>query len=69
MDEAALKHRPMVFLSPGWLLRSDETGVSVAVEWCETDDTYRGHTFVPRALVVEERTIAMPRRRRAKVKA
>lgn len=66
VTEATLKHRPMVYHSPGWLIRSDADGVSIAVEWCISDDTYRGHTFVPRAMVVSESAITFSRTRKPK---
>jgi hypothetical protein len=63
-----MKHYPMVYRSPGWLLRSDEAGVSIATEWCATDGSFRGHTFVPRQMVVEEHVYALmnPRKKKAK---
>ncbi len=64
LSEQSLKHRPMIFRSPGWCFRSDEVGVSLAVEWCESDDTYRGHTFIPRKLVISESPFAKPRKRK-----
>lgn len=49
----ALDHTPMVMTTVGWLLREDERGVSVANERCEEGGkmVYRGHTFIPKAMV------------------
>ena len=48
-----LDHKPLVMTTVGWLLREDDLGVSIANEKCQVDgkDVYRGHTFVPRALI------------------
>lgn len=47
-------HNPMVVQTMGWLLVDDATGISVANERSSEDgkDTYRGRTFIPRAMVV-----------------
>lgn len=53
VSDIDLPHRPTVMQTMGWLLRDDEVGVSVANERCldDGDDSYRGHTFIPRSLV------------------
>ena len=59
-------HRPAHIETVGYIVRSDETGVSIAGEWLPAanggDETYRSVTFVPRGMVIEER----PARRRKK---
>ena len=59
-------HRPTRIQTVGYIVRSDEIGVSIAAEWIPaadgSDERYRGITFVPRAMVLEERS----RRRRPK---
>ena len=52
-------HRPHVIHTYGYVVRSDDTGVSIAGEWLPAgngaDETYRSVTFVPRGMVVEVR--------------
>lgn len=57
-------HKPYVYTSVGYLIRSDEIGVSVAHEQGE-DGKFRQITFVPRKMVVREVTIS-PRVRKKK---
>mgnify|MGYP001573477374 CR=1 FL=1 len=61
-------HHPITVQTLGWLLVDDETGVSVANERSSESgqDTYRGRTFVPRAMVrsVAPFTISKPRKSR-----
>lgn len=47
-------HHPQVMETVGWLLRSDRRGVSVVNEVTLDEGvlTYRGHTFIPRGMVV-----------------
>lgn len=52
----------------GWELRHDDTGVTLASEFCGDGD-FRGVTFVPKALVaerVELKAKGAPRARKAK---
>lgn len=59
-------HQPYRFTSVGFLIRSDEIGVSLAGEVGE-DGRYRDHVFVPRAMIVKEWVIGplrKPRRRK-----
>lgn len=52
-DAAEVEHKPYRFTSIGFLIRSDEVGVSLAGEVGD-DGRYRDHEFVPRAMVVTE---------------
>lgn len=49
----SLTHKPMVVKTLGWLIKDDEIGVSVANERSMDNDTetFRGRTFVPRAMI------------------
>jgi hypothetical protein len=53
VTENELPHKPVTMTTLGWLLREDEAGVSVACERYSEDlvDYYRGHTFIPHAMV------------------
>ena len=64
-----IQHRPERCQTYGWVLRSDERGVSLAGDWVSTDDTYRSITFVPRLMVVEERPLGLtkPRARKSNI--
>ena len=63
-DEIIARHKPTRIETYGYIVRSNELGVSIAGEWLPPDnggdETFRGVTFIPRGMVVEERT----RRRR-----
>lgn len=55
---------PTVFTTFGILVRDDERLVAVAAERCE-DATYRGVTYIPRAMVREVLPVAIwPKRTR-----
>lgn len=60
------RHRPHVIHTYGYIVRSDDVGISIAPEWLPAidgaDESYRGVTFIPRAMIIEER----PRRRKRK---
>ncbi len=64
--DVVAKHHPITVHTFGYIVRSDEVGVSIAAEWLPAanggEETYRGITFVPRSLVVQER----PKRRSRK---
>lgn len=53
-------HKPYVYTTVGWLVRSDEIGVSVASEQGE-DGKFRDVTFIPRNMVVKEFPISPKR--------
>lgn len=47
-------HAPIVMETLGWLLKDDDAGVSIVTEvFSEEGLNYRGHTFVPRGMVIE----------------
>lgn len=56
-----LKHEPAVYHSYGWLLKSDDVGVSIVQEWCESDGSFRGPTFIPRKMVRSETHLELRR--------
>lgn len=66
-------HEPLTVQTLGWVLVDDETGISVANEHSSADgkDTYRGRTFIPRAMVQSvtpfKMTTPKPRKVRAQV--
>jgi hypothetical protein len=51
ISDALLTHKPETIRTVGWLLVDDPMGVSLANEVCG-DGSYRGRTFVPRAMIV-----------------
>lgn len=68
-DEQDVCHKPYRFTSVGFLVRSDEVGISIAGEIGE-DGRFRDHAFIPRAMVVTEWLIGplrQPRKPRTKV--
>lgn len=64
MSEIHHTHKPTAVTTIGWLLREDEAGVSIANEYY--DETYRGRTFIPKAMVRKLTRFALsrPRKRR-----
>ena len=67
IEESDVPHAPLRYQTYGWILRSDAAGVTIASEW-RPDGKYRDRSFIPRGMVVEERTYALtqPRKRRAR---
>ena len=61
-------HAPMGVQTIGWLLQDDAIGVSVANERSSDNgqETYRGRTFVPRAMVRSVTPFKMTRPRTKK---
>lgn len=57
--EEARDHQPTVMTSVGWLMQSDQIGVSICSEQYTEDGVtqWRGHTFVPRGMCVSETAI------------
>jgi hypothetical protein len=52
-------HKPVIMETVGWLLKNDPRGVSVVCEAFldEGVRSYRGHTFIPRGMVLAVRTL------------
>lgn len=48
-------HKPARMFTVGWLLRRDESGVTIANEREADGDSwdYRGHTFIPSGMIVK----------------
>ncbi len=69
MHGIAQTHHPMKIQTMGWLLQDDETGVSLANERSSEDgtDTFRGRTFIPRAMVRDVKPFKMTRPRIVRV--
>lgn len=64
LKDIAASHRPEVVTTIGWLLLDDTAGISMASEFY--DDTYRGRSFIPRAMVVSVTpfTLTKPRKKK-----
>lgn len=65
--EHEIEHKPYVFTTVGFFIRSDDVGVSIASELGE-DGRFRGHTFIPRLMVIEEHAQGEVRLRRKRAK-
>ena len=67
LEDAHLKHRPTVMQTVGWLLRDDEQGVSLFNERCldQGEESYRGRTFILRAMVKSVMPVIKPRKKRS----
>ena len=61
-------HHPMLVQTLGWLLQDDEMGISLANEQSTADGqpTYRGRTFIPRAMIKDVMLFKMTKARRPK---
>jgi hypothetical protein len=53
-DEIKKNHKPSLIETRGWILVSDDTGVTYASEWLDESQTWRGVGFIPRGMVVSE---------------
>lgn len=56
-----IDHKPYVYTTVGFLVKTDEVGVSIAFEQGE-DGRFRDCTFVPRAIVLDEFSLGPLRR-------
>ena len=63
--DADVEHRPYRFSSVGFLVRSDEIGISLAREVGE-DGAFRDHEFIPRIMVIDEWVIGPLKKPRAR---
>lgn len=63
-----IDHKPYVYTTVGFLVRTDEIGVSISFEKGE-DGKFRDITFVPRAIVLDEFSLGELRAPRRKRKA
>jgi hypothetical protein len=66
ITDADLRHKATVMQTVGWLLRDDEKGVSLFNERCldQGEESYRGRTFIPRAMVKSVTPVVKPRKKR-----
>jgi hypothetical protein len=66
--EHELPHRAAHYTTYGFLLRQDETGLTLATEHSD-EHTYRGVSFIPASLVVECVRLSLSKKRAPKVAA
>ena len=52
-------HGSLPVLTAGWVLRDNADGISLAAEWYVDEPDFRGVTYVPRAMIVEVRVVAV----------
>ena len=66
IDELRGRHRPNVIHTTGYVLISDDVGITIAGEWLPPegggDETFRNSTFIPRGMVVLEGTYGRKRK-------
>lgn len=62
-QDVAEGHKPTVMQTVGWLLREDDLGVSLFVERA-VEGSYRGRTFIPKAMIKEIKPVIKPRKPR-----
>lgn len=65
-SEVEAFHRPTVVHTYGYIVKKDDSGITIAAEWIPArdgdEDTYRSVSFIPAGMVIEVR----PSRRRKK---
>jgi hypothetical protein len=54
-------HSPKLIHTIGWVLKSDAVGITVVNEFY--DDTYRGRTFIPAAMIVSVQEFTLSKKR------
>lgn len=60
--EDEISHEAAHFISWGWLIRSNEKGVTIAAEWSPSGNTYRSVMFIPRGMIDSEKIVSKPTR-------
>jgi hypothetical protein len=63
-NDAHEKHKPFGIQTYGWLLVSDDIGLSVFSEKCD-DGSYRGRSLIPRAMIKEVKSVSLTKKRGA----
>jgi hypothetical protein len=68
LADASERHKPTLMETLGWLVRDTEVGVSIFNERCldQGEESYRGRTFIPRAMVRSVTPVIKPRKARQK---
>lgn len=58
-------HKPTIVTTIGWVLWQDEVGISICNEFY--DQTYRGRTFIPAAMIISvvPYNLSKPRKKRS----
>jgi hypothetical protein len=63
LDEVRAGHHPTIIRTTGYIILSDEAGVSIAGEHIPNnqggDDTFRSVSFIPRGMVISEQSFSM----------
>ena len=72
-DEMLKAHHPTRIHTRGWAVISNEVGIYMAMEWLPNNDsgardTWRGLTFIPRPMVIEEVVLTVQRPRKPRTK-
>lgn len=62
--EYEIPHAPIKITTIGWMIRSDEKGISLCNEMCE-DNTFRGVTFIPAELLESQDPLIPPKKKRS----
>ena len=66
-EDVHMKHKPLLMITRGWVLKNDEIGVSMFYERCLDPPSFRGRTFVPAAMVRSLEPYPKPKPRRARL--
>ena len=61
-SELEIDHIPATVETYGFIVRSNEIGVSIAAEWM--GDGFRNITFIPRGMVVREEVLKLAKTRK-----
>lgn len=68
LADVAATHKPAIIHTLGYLLRDDEVGISIANEFYDEDATYRGRTFIPRAMIISVHPHSLTKKRTKKAR-
>jgi len=70
LADVKASHKPKIIVTLGYLLLQDEVGVSLANEYYQDEDVYRGRTFIyaPMLVSVKEHSLVKARKKVARAK-
>lgn len=70
MVDVETKHKPLLVKTFGWLLKSDEVGVTIASERyidSSEHDVFRSATFIPRGMIKDIAPVSLTKKRKPKI--
>lgn len=70
LADVKASHKPKIIVTLGYMLLQDEVGISLANEYYQDEDVYRGRTFIPAQMLrsVKEHKLTKTRRKKTNEK-